>query len=432
MKRKSEAGQALVFTAVGLVVLMGFAGLAIDMGVMRYEKRLQQTAADAAAIAGANNLEFPASGGVTAGALSAAATNGFTDTVGNSACPPPAPSGSVGTVMVTICAPPSSSDPYHAGQAGYVEAWVTEIHSTYFMKVLGVNSEAITARAVATNLSGGAGNGCLYSLGPPTASIEGVNINGSAILNATTCGIVDNGNFNTKGNKLIVNADTFGIAGGPNQSGPGGTVTCTAAGPCPTLNMPTATDPLSSLTPPCSPCTGGTSLNVPSAGGTINPGTYSSISINGGNVTFNPGTYIINGTGGCPGACLNIPGNAAISGSGVTLYFTNGATINITGTPDIQLSPPTSGTYAGILMYQDPADTNTNGPRLGGDNGSNFTGALYFPSDNLTFFGNNTSFSVGMVVTDSFSLSGNPTVNLTGNVGLGPGVGLVKNAVLVE
>ena len=32
MKRKSESGQALVFTALALVVLIGFAGLAIDMG----------------------------------------------------------------------------------------------------------------------------------------------------------------------------------------------------------------------------------------------------------------------------------------------------------------------------------------------------------------------------------------------------------------
>src|SRR6202021_3022398 len=46
MKRKNEGGQALVFAAVGLVVIMGFAGLGIDMGMLRYQKRLPQTAAD--------------------------------------------------------------------------------------------------------------------------------------------------------------------------------------------------------------------------------------------------------------------------------------------------------------------------------------------------------------------------------------------------
>ena len=87
MKRNSESGQALVFTALALVVLIGFAGLAIDMGVLRYQKRILQSAADAAAIAGASNLAS-SSGGVTTGAQNASATNGFTDTGGGqtSAC----------------------------------------------------------------------------------------------------------------------------------------------------------------------------------------------------------------------------------------------------------------------------------------------------------------------------------------------------------
>src|SRR6185437_13319526 len=100
---------------------------------------------------------------------------------------------------------PPASGP-HAGDAKYVEALVTDVHPTYFMKVLGTNKESVTARAVATD------------------TIEGVNINGSAILNATTCGIVDNGNFNTQGSKLIVNAGTFGESGDTNASGNGGTV----------------------------------------------------------------------------------------------------------------------------------------------------------------------------------------------------------------
>lgn len=432
-----EAGQALVLTAVALVMLMGFAGLAIDMGVLRHEKRLQQTAADAAALAGATNLNFGS--GVTTGGQAAAAANGFSDTgtTCSTGCPNP---GDVGFVTVTINNPPASGP--HAGDAKYVEALVTDVHPTYFMKVLGTNKEAVTARAVATDTSGGASSGCLYTLGEPTQTIEGVNINGAATLNATTCGIVDNGNFNTQGNKLVVNAGTFGESGNTNASGPGGTVTCSVTpDSCPTPSMPAASDPLAGTPSPCTQgysCTGGSALSVPSSGGTINPGTYSSISINGGTVTFNPGIYIITGTpggAGCPNDCLVIPGNATISGSGVMFYFMNDATIDMTGTPTINLSPPTSGTYAGILMFQDPNDTSTvapNGPRLGGNSGSSFTGALYFPTAQVTFFGNNTSVNVGMLVAQSISLSGSPTLNLTANVGLGPGVGILKNATLVE
>ena len=436
MKRNREAGQALVLTAVALVLLMGFAGLAIDMGVLRHEKRLQQTAADAAALAGATNLNFGS--GVSTGGMAAAAANGFSDTgtTCSTGCPNP---GDVGFVTVTINNPPASGP--HAGDAKYVEALVTDVHPTYFMKVLGTNKESVTARAVATDTSGGVNSGCLYTLGEPTDTIEGVNINGSAILNATTCGIVDNGNFNTQGSKLIVNAGTFGESGDTNASGNGGTVTCSATpDSCPTPGMPAAGDPLAGTPTPCtegfSCASGGPNLSV--GGGAINPGTYSSIKITGGTVTFNPGIYVITGTpggAGCPNDCLVIPGNATISGSGVMFYFMNDATIDMTGTPTINLSPPTSGTYAGMLMYQDPNDTSVtapDGPRLGGNTGSSFTGALYFPSDQVTFFGNNVSFSVGMLISQALSLSGNPTVNLTGDVGLGPGVGIVKSARLVE
>ncbi|MGC2282256.1 MAG: pilus assembly protein TadG-related protein, partial [Candidatus Acidiferrales bacterium] len=194
MTRKSESGQALVFTALALVVLLGFAGLAIDMGTLRYQKRLQQSAADAAAIAGASNLAS-SSGGVSAGAVAASATNGFSAGSAGSGCPPPAPATTVGSVAVAVNNPPCSGP--HNGDGKYVEVYVSEVQPTYFMSIFGVNSETITARAVATNLSGGNGGGCLYTLGPPSSSIEGVNINGNATLNGPSCGIVDNGNFNT-------------------------------------------------------------------------------------------------------------------------------------------------------------------------------------------------------------------------------------------
>src|SRR6202021_2516014 len=206
MKRKNEAGQALVFTAVGLAVLIGFAGLGIDMGMLRYQKRLQQTAADSGALAGANNLAFPASGGVTAGAQNASSRNGFTDGTNN--------------VTVTVNNPPTSGP--HSGGANSgkdVEVLVTAVQPTYFCDVLGINSQTLTARAVATNVSGvTSGGGCLYTLGAPNAAIEGVNLNGHATLNAPTCGINDNGNFVGIG-AVTVCAGTFGVSGTSDDTG---------------------------------------------------------------------------------------------------------------------------------------------------------------------------------------------------------------------
>ena len=48
-----ESGQALVLGSVCIVTLLVFAGLAIDVGRIRYEKRQMQAAVDAAALAGA-------------------------------------------------------------------------------------------------------------------------------------------------------------------------------------------------------------------------------------------------------------------------------------------------------------------------------------------------------------------------------------------
>ena len=446
MKRKNQSGQVLIGTAVAMVVLAGFAGLAIDMGTLRYQKRLQQTAADGAAVAGASNLGYTSGSGVVPAAQTSATANGFTDSGGQnlSNC---AGAAAIGTICVQVLNPPQdvtfngstiSGGPHApSADAHYVEVLVAVVQPTYFMKIFGVTSETIVARAVATNLGGNTKNtGCLYTLGGPLAAIEGFNVNGSVVVNATTCGIVDNGNFNTKGNKLIVNAGTFGIGGDINASGPGGKVSCVQTGPCP-APMPASGDPLA-LTPPCSPCTGGTAVTV-NSNTTLLPGTYSSISIGPATATFSPGTYIIDCAAGCntssnPG--LSIGANSIVTSGtggvgGVTFYLTNGATVGMTGTPSVQLTAPgNSGDYPGVLFYQDPADTN--GPSFGGDSSSFYDGVLYFPSSQLTFYGNNNSIAVAMVVADALAFSGNPTVNLTGATGLPTGVNVVKNAVLVE
>lgn len=404
MRRKSEAGQALAVTVVAMVALIGFAGLGVDMGMLRYEKRLQQNAADAAAIAGANDLAFPSSGGVVAAAQNASAQNGFVDNGGGqvSDCGSGA---AVGTVCVQVKNPPLSG-PHTSGPgaANYVEVLVASVQPTYFMRILGINSEGVTARAVAWSQGSGSNNGCVYTLGSSPFGILG---NGS--LQAQNCSIMDNGTLDAGVN--VLNALSVGVSG---LLGNG---------------TPATADPFSQLTPLCpSPCVGGTPINIPNSGTfSENPGTYSSISItgattgNGPTVTFSPGSYII--TGG-----FSITGNATISGTGVTFYFTNGATINASGGGsllDFQLAAPTSGPYAGILFFQDPNDTSP--PLLGGDNSSQFGGVLYFPKAALTLLASST---IGVIDAQSLTLSGSPTINLQG---LPLGTNTVKQvATLVE
>jgi hypothetical protein len=413
LKRKNESGQAMIIATFMLVAMIGFVGLGIDMGVHRYQKRLQQTAADAGALAGASNLAY---GGVITGAQNAATANGFTDNSGGSSC------SSVGCISVTVNNGPASGP--HSGDKNYVEVIVSVVQPTYFMEVLGVNTATITARAVATTSPGGPNNGCVYTLGAPSSSIEGIAMNGNVTLNAPTCGIVDNGNFNTKGNALNVNAASFGVGG---TAGGGGTVTCSDASMCPSTGMPAAGDPLGNLTPPCvgtaqpfnPPCTSGCAGNHGTY--TVSPDTYNGMSLNSNSTyNFSSGTYVITGNN------FTVPGTTTVNGDGVTFYFTNGATVNITATPAIQLTAPSSGPYQGVVMYQDPSDTT--GASLGGNSSSNYNGAVYFPKAQVTFFGN-TGYSVGELVADGLGFSGNPTVNVSGST---PGGPIIKYPLLVE
>src|SRR2546426_8649910 len=57
--RRREGGQALILTVLAMAVLLGFAALAIDVGLVFEDRRGQQNAADAAALAGASALPVP-------------------------------------------------------------------------------------------------------------------------------------------------------------------------------------------------------------------------------------------------------------------------------------------------------------------------------------------------------------------------------------
>jgi hypothetical protein len=320
MRRKNEAGQALFVTAASLVVLIGFLGLGIDMGMLRYEKRVQQTAADAAAVAGANNLAFEGSGTVICAGQSASATNGFTDTSGGGGCANgsvstcTASGAVVGTVCVEVNHPPLSG-PHLSGTPNadnYVEVLVSAVQPTYFMRIFGVTGEPVTARAVATDLSGGTNAiNCMYTLGDPSKEI-GVDPYGHTTINATSCGIVDNGNFDPTGSALTINTCSFGVSGA-NTGNNSGNVYCNNQPLPPSYGNPSVQDPFANqLTAPTvgTPTTWKNSSPV--------PGTYSGISLgSNANVTLQPGVYVV--TGGNP---LDCGSNSTLSGTGVMFYFT--------------------------------------------------------------------------------------------------------------
>jgi Flp pilus assembly protein TadG len=391
----SQSGQILVLAAMAMVVLMGFLALTIDVGQFWSIRRNMQTAADAAATAGATALRFRQD--AAAAAQSVTSLNGFTN--GNNG------------VTVTVNNPPASGA--YAGNSKYVEVIVAQSKSTYFMHVLGYDSVKVSARAVGSSVDSPA---CLYALDP--ASKGAISIGGNSSI-TLQCGAIDNSNNAaalTTGGGGSLTATAIGVVGG--YSGTGFT-------PVPTTGIAPAADPLSYLQPPavaaCNCTNFQTNVNKSCNGNVFNKGNWTlnsgvycgGIQINSNNsVTFNPGLYILDGGG------LKWTGSGTISGSGVTFFdtqFHNGnsnkfayAGISLSGSAQVNLSAPTSGTFEGVLFYQDPSVPSSGGASvISGSSNSTFDGAVYFPTTAVTFTGSSSSNGYTILIGDTVSVTGN-------------------------
>ena len=395
--RGKEAGQALVLAAIGLTLFILAAGLGIDMGFLRYQKRLQQSAADSAAIAGASEINY---GDVTTAAKTDSASNGFTDGVDN--------------VTITVSHPPA--DGPHAAASGYVEVLVTKIQPTFFLRIAGVNTETITARAVA--LLSNAQN-CMYALGTGSG---GITDNGSGGVSAPNCGIIDNHNLHKNGSGSIT-AREIGVAGVVTKNGSG------SISPTPKTGIVPAADPLAYLQPPAAGnCLPNNAGNVNGSNAvTLNPGNYcGGISINGTpNVTLNPGMYTITGGG------LLFNGSGTVSGTGVTLYIgPSGGAVTMNGSQTVDLTAPTTAADAGILLYQNAGNSST--ATINGSQNSQFQGALYFPSAQLTINGTGNKAAYTIAVANTYQLNGLFVLSFPADYSSLPNGSPIKNAILVE
>jgi hypothetical protein len=108
-----------------------------------------------------------------------------------------------------------------------------------------------------------------------------------------------------------------------------------------------------------------------------------------GTLNLAAGTYYVDGS------TFDLGSTAVVNGSGVTIILTSStptnpssfATISMNGGAIVNLSSPTSGTYKGVLIYQDPR-TPFGESRINGNSASSLEGGLYFPSRQLNFNGN--------------------------------------------
>jgi len=135
---RSERGQALILAALAMVVILGFAALAIDVGYWYSQKREVQNAVDAAALAGAQELPDDPAAAETV-AREYLTKNGVSETNGD-------------TVSITFRRTDPEGDPTEWDS---VVIEVERPAEAWFAKVFGINEAFIRdVRAVASYRGG--------------------------------------------------------------------------------------------------------------------------------------------------------------------------------------------------------------------------------------------------------------------------------------
>ncbi len=136
--RWGERGQIIIIAGLLTPLIIGFAGLALDVGLLMLHRTERQRTADAAALAGAQYLMYNfGTDGVEDQAKQIACTYAEKNGLGTGTCP---------NSEVTVNLPPTSGK--HIGDHSYIEVRITRNDPTVFIRILGVKTARVEARAV--------------------------------------------------------------------------------------------------------------------------------------------------------------------------------------------------------------------------------------------------------------------------------------------
>jgi hypothetical protein len=372
-----EEGQTLIFIALGVLVLVTAFAVAVGAGQQLAARRALQDAVDAGAVAGAVVIY---QGGTVADVRAAAtgdvARNGF-------------PIG--GSTTVSVNQPPTSGP--HTGDAVYAEV----IATSTVRPLLFIGGGSISARAVAGPLNA--------PVPPAIMTLGDMSASGSSQITVSGGDVVVSNDVSTAGSSQIA-APGHQIVVGHAASGGG-------YAPPPVIGVPPPTDPYAGFPPP--PTAGLVARTCCSA--LMQPGIYDGGMDLGANsaAVLLPGIYILRGGG------LQLGGSSSLSGTGVMLFNTTttypasggscGA-ISFGGDASWVLSAPTSGVYKGLLLYEDPACSDT--ISLGGStSGTALSGTIYAPSAGVTLGGSADLVLNSGIVARTISAESSSSITIT-------------------
>ena len=381
-------GSVSIIVAIVIFVLIGFLGLATDVGYLAVQKNRLQNTSDAAALAcvihDSNDAcgVFPNPTDIPANANSLISpVNSYRYTVH--------------TILPVIC-------PNTATQFNCAQATASTRYSPFFMGFLGKDAVDLAALSIAGRTK--PSPSCLVSMTDFT-------INGTNVATLNNCSAVIGGELDNT-NKAAIVASGSGSAiliyGDKTPN-------CANCTPQPIIrtdsfpNMPTVTIPSTNIdgsalvTRDGATCTSGSCL----------PGIYTSKVTLKGSTVFSSGNYVFQ-------QGLD-SGKNSLRGDGVAMFIPAGSPSGFSLEGDINLTaytPPGGGCIpgSGVLLYQDASVRTPDLKFNGSKQNINLDGIVYLSGINITVDGTSANINIkGSIVANSFDLNGNMAPSVSSN-----------------
>lgn len=397
-----ERGNALIIFGASLPMIMGAAGLASDTIQWTLWKRELQRAADSAAFAGVYALNQD-----NASMTAAQAVN--LDLAKNNT-----------TEIALLSGYPQIAYPTGTGYTDAVQVTLAIQQKLGFSSLFMSTPPTITTSATAALVEGD--KYCVVALAPTGSALI---IGGSANVDMG-CGAISNSSDPIE--SVGINGNAHHFAADP-VAGVGGIEGSVNGSPNLEPYALKMEDPYSSLSTSVPSGTSCSNFNDPShydtsgstsgngngngngGGGnsstTLEPGCYNSFNPTNGTWTLKPGTYYLNNTN------LSLDGPVNLVGEGVTIILTGSSpgSLTMSGGSTMDLTAPTTGQYANMVLIQSPNATAGNNNNINGGAGTALDGAIYFPKGDLTFNGDNDqAFQCAMIVGYTVEFSGSTEV----------------------
>lgn len=316
-----QRGVLALWAVVLLPVVILMLALVIESAYLFASRRAQQLATDYAARAAALQKLRGDSAGIGAAARQSAAANGFAVD---------------GDTTVLVESPPLAGS--WAGDERAVKVQINDQPPRLFPALfvgaataVGTRATALLRRPVCLLALAASGNSTLSI--DANANVPGpycaaqVNSSGVTALRAN--------------NNAVVSLQSIRVRGGVSISG------SATVSPTPVTGAATIADPLLAISEPAFTACDFTNY-VANGTVTLQPGTYcNGIRLNANaRVTLGSGNYVIYGGG------LDARNNSRLTGSAVTIFVVLNGSLAINSTAILNLTAPTNGTYAGIVIFE--------------------------------------------------------------------------------